>query len=177
MRASMPSRFGHDDELGVRQAALRGAAAGVVGGTAVLLLSWLIHRGFVSAEDTLDEEWERVIRKVARRGHIELSARQLRLARMTAQLTYAALVGAAYGVARTRRALPTPLRAMLNSGLVHAASVPVITGLAPKGGRRRKGQPKRKRSKAAAKGLSLPVGSAALYGLTTSAAFTAFQRV
>lgn len=171
MRARMPNSFRRSDELDVSEAALRGAAAGLVGGATVLLLSWLIRRGVVSSDDTLDDEWERLIRNVARRAHLELSARQLRLARMTAQLTYSALVGAAYGVARSRRTLPGPLRAALNSGLVHAASVPVVSGLTPARG------PKRKRRKASAKGISIPVGSAALYGLTTSAAFSAFQRV
>ena len=171
MRVRMPNGFRRDHQLDVSQAALRGAAAGLIGGGTVLLLSWLVRRGVVASEDTIDDEWERMIRKVARRAGLRLSARQIRVARVTAQLTYSTMVGAIYGVARTRRALPTVVRAALNSGLAHAATLPVIAELSPK-----RGRPRRRRRKPSPKGLSLPVGSAALYGMTTSAAFSALQR-
>lgn len=170
MRVRMPIER-ETDELGLSQAALRGAAAGLIGGAAVLLLSTLVRRGVLATEDTTDDEWARLIRAAARKAGVTLSARQLRVARMTAQLTYSAMVGAAYGVARTRRQLPGPLRAALNSGLVHAASLPVVADLGPK----RRKRPGRKRRTRAARGLAIPVGSAALYGLTTSAAFTALE--
>ncbi|HJU89291.1 MAG TPA: hypothetical protein VJ672_07865 [Gemmatimonadaceae bacterium] len=159
------------NELDVSQAAFRGAAAGLIGGAAVLLLSMLVRRGVLATEDTTDDEWARLIRTAGRKAGLKLSARQVRAARMTAQLTYSAMVGAAYGIARTRRHLPGPLRAALNSGLVHAASLPVVADLRPK-----RRTPARKRRRREPKGLAIPVGSAALYGLTTSAAFTALQR-
>ncbi len=87
-----------------------------------------------------------------------------------AQLTYASLVGAGYGVAITRRSFPKPIRSALSSGLVHAASIPAIAR-AVAGGAPRKQKKRRKR------GLAIPLGSAALYGLTTSAAFRALSKV
>jgi hypothetical protein len=155
------------DDLALTQAALRGAAAGLLGGAAVLALSWLVQRGVVSTDDTVDDEWERLIRNAARTAGISLTASQGRVARVAAQLTYSALLGAIYGVTRTRRAFPVALRAVLNSGLVHAASVPAVAQAMS--GR----MPRRKRRQ---KGLSLPLGTAALYGMTTSAAFSALER-
>jgi hypothetical protein len=135
---------------------------------AVLALSWLVRRGVLATDDTVDEEWERLVRKAARGAGLKLSARQARFARSTAQLTYSVLIGAAYGVARSRRALPGPVRAALNSGLVHAASVPAVAQAAS--AHRPKRRPGRQQ------GIAVPVGSAALYGIATSAAFSALER-
>jgi hypothetical protein len=171
MRTRLLARVRRDDELDVRQAAVRGATAGLAGGGAVLLLSWLARRGVVAVEETPDDEWERLVRNVARRAGVKLTARQLHFARVTAQLTYFTLLGAAYGMARNRGTLPGPLRAALNGGLVHAASLPMVAQATPT--RRR---PRRKQRSAANGRLAIPIGSAALFGLTTSAAFTALER-
>ncbi len=158
-----------ESNLTLGEAALRGAAAGLAGGMAVLALSWLVQRGVLSTDDTVDAQWERLVKKAAQGAGLELSKGQARIARVTAQLTYSVLVGAAYGIARSRRSLPGALRAALNSGLVHAASVPMVAQTV--NGR----QPKR-RGRRGKRGVAVPLGSAALYGLTTSAAFSALER-
>lgn len=162
------ARYGR--RVGVREAALRGAAAGLAGGASVLALSWLVRRGVLFVDDTVDEEWEQLARTVSARAGIDLDRRQARVAGMVAQLTYASLVGASYGVAITRRSFPKPIRTALSSGLVHAASIPAIVRAAS-GSRPRKQRKRRRR------GLAIPLGSAALYGLTTSAAFRALSSV
>jgi hypothetical protein len=128
-----------------------------------------VHRGVLFTDDTVDDEWERLVRHAAKRAGLELDRRQTRVARIIAQLTYASLVGAGYGVAFTRRAFPRPIRSALNSGLVHAASIPAIARAAA-------GRTPRTRRKSRKRGLTVPLGSAALYGLATSAAFRALSR-
>lgn len=161
---------GNGRRFGTGDAALRGAVAGLAGGVSILALSWLVHRGVLFTDDTVDEEWERLIKHAAKRAGLALDRRQARVARVIAQLTYASLIGAGYGVAFTRRSFPQPLRSALNSALVHAASIPAIA-------RASAGREPKKRSRRKRRGLTIPLGSAALYGLTTSAAFRALMKV
>lgn len=123
-------------DLSVLEAALRGAASGLVGGAALLLAARLEHAGILTNFEGRGPRWGKRIRAAGRKTGLRLSSREVTLAEIGGYLAYSAFLGALFGVARRRLPLTTAARALLESGFVYAASVP-IRGAVPQGGRKR----------------------------------------
>jgi hypothetical protein len=123
--------------LTVLEAAMRGAASGLIGGAALLVASELEKRGLITPRESRGPRWDHRIRGVARKGGMRLSRRGVTAAEVGGYLAYSALLGALFGVARSRLPLTGAARSFLESGFVYAASVP-ISGAVPHPGRKRK---------------------------------------
>jgi hypothetical protein len=121
----------------VLEAALRGAASGLVGGAALLVAAKLEEQGILAHRGARGPRWNQRLRGVTRKSGVRLSERAVTVAEIGGYLAYSALLGALFGIARRRLPLTTAARSLLESGFVYAASVP-ITGAVPQTGRKRK---------------------------------------
>jgi hypothetical protein len=147
-------------------AAMCGAAAGLIGGLALTALDRLVVPRLTDAGHG-ERDWdERVADGLARLG-IRLSARERATAGIAAALTYAALLGAGYGLARRRwQSSPATVK-LLDAVLVYAASL-----ISPEPRRRRRNA-RRRSTRPAATRTVRPVS---VFGTTTAAAYKALSR-
>ena len=152
--------------MSVGEAALKGALAGVAGGAAMMLARPLEAKGLLPASERSGPEWERIVRSEARRRRIHLTELQITLLGSAVHLSYSALIGAAYGVVRSRTRVPDAAQGLVTSALVYAANFPAV-GLVPRRGIAP--PPKKQRPR---KALT-PVATHAVFGVTTAAAFRA----
>ena len=111
-----------DDSMG--SALAKGALAGLVAGASVLVARRLQNRGILEPEKYRMDRWERTIRRAARDMGFHLTRRGTDVAAATTYLGYAAALGALFGIARVRLPLSVSAKAMLESSLVFAASLP-----------------------------------------------------
>src|SRR5918912_3366957 len=99
-------------EIGLAEAALRGAVAGLVGGLAALAADALAERRVLTARGSTRQGWSRLARRVARRTGSSLGERQQVAAGIAAHLFYSASLGALYGVLQYRFELPDEAQAL-----------------------------------------------------------------
>jgi hypothetical protein len=159
-----------DDEVSLGRAAGAGAVAGLAGGLAMMLARKLEAKGLLGRDDSGDPEWDRFVRAEARRRNIRLSQARVRRIATAVHLAYSAALGAAYGVVRSRAALPAAMQGTLMSALVYFATFP-SWGLMPRRGAAR--PPTRQRARKAL----IPIGTHAVFGATTAAAFKALSGI
>src|SRR5687767_722557 len=158
-------------EVSMGEAALKGALAGAVAGAAVLIGRRLQHSGILEPTEFRDDRWERYVRRAARRMGFDLSPRASDIASITTYLAYSAAVGAAFGVARVRLPLSVSATALLESGLVFAASLPLTGVIAEKDSRVRK-----RRKKRSLRRPEIPLAAGTIFGTAASSLFDAVAR-
>ena len=158
---------GKTQDLSVLEAAVRGAASGLIGGAAVLIAKKLEDEGILAPRDSRGPRWDKRIRAAARGRGISLSHRGVTLTALGGYLAYSALLGAIYGVARSRLPLTAPAESLLESGFIYAASVP-ISGATPQR------KPRRKPSRRSLRRPRLPVDPNDAFGLAAVRAFDRF---
>src|SRR5918911_4525964 len=88
--------------LGLGEAALHGAVAGLIGGAVVMAARRLDERRVLSGGGAADIDWGQRISRAARQRGVRLSARQRAAAGVGAHLAYSALLGALLGVVGSR---------------------------------------------------------------------------
>jgi hypothetical protein len=153
-------------EVSPGAAAACGAAAGLIGGLALIALDRLVAPRF---GDTVHRErrWDERVGEALGRVGVRLSRRERTTAGIATGLAYAALLGAGYGLARQRwRSSPATL-GLLDAALVYAASV-----ISPEPRRRRRGARRRSTRLAAMRAVS----SVSVFGTTTAVAYRALSR-
>lgn len=123
-------------QLTVGEAALKGALAGALGGAAMLAAEALASRRLLSRDGSAPDEWGRVAAAVGRRTGTRVRGRPRAAAGVGLHLAYSALVGALYGIARTRGDLSGPAQSLLRSGLEYAG-FRAERGFIPRRGRAR----------------------------------------
>lgn len=158
-------------EVPIGEAVLKGALAGAVAGTAVLVARRLQHGGILEPPEHRDDRWERFVRRTARRMGLDLSARATSAAGALTYIGYSAAIGAAFGVARVRLPLSVSASALLESGLVFAASLP-LSGLVAEKEKRLK----RRRRKRSLRRPELPLPPGTVFGTAASSLFDAVAR-
>ena len=156
---------GRTRRLSVGEAALRGAAAGLIGGAVIMAARRLDERRLLTGGAAADIDWERKISRTARTRGIRLSKRQRAVAGVGAHLAYSALLGAVLGVVGSRS---TRLADVALGVLTYAESVPRL-GLLPEPPTTRAGRPRRRQG-------VIPLRTDQLYGLATRAALRALTR-
>src|SRR2546423_15102460 len=107
-------------EPGFLQAALRGAAAGVVGGVAVTLAERELINRVNGARHRAG--WDDAVRHQLQRAGIHVGGRGAIAAGVISQLVYSGALGAAYAVLSETATESRAGRALLDGALVYAAS-------------------------------------------------------
>jgi hypothetical protein len=154
--------------MGLGRAAGTGAVAGLAGGLAMMVARKLEAKGLLGHDDSGEPEWDRLVRAEARRRNVRLSQARVSRIATAVHLAYSAALGAAYGVVRSRARLPAAMQGTLMSALVYFATFP-SWGLMPRRGAAR--PPARQRVRKAL----IPIGTHAVFGATTAAAFKALS--
>ena len=157
-----------EKQLSVGEAALRGALAGALGGAAMLAAEALASRRLISREGSAPDEWGRVAAAVGRRAGARVRGRSKTAASIGLHLAYSALVGAVYGVARSRGELSVPAQSLLKSGLLYAG-FRAERGFLPRRGRARL------RSHGAKQGI-LPLDAQDIFAMATSQVYRALAK-
>ncbi|HJU64961.1 MAG TPA: hypothetical protein VJ596_04755 [Gemmatimonadaceae bacterium] len=155
-------------DMSLRKAASAGALAGLAGGLAMMVARKLEAKGLLGRDDSGEPEWDRFVRAEARRRNIRLSQARVTRIATALHLLYSAALGSTYGVVRSRSRLPSAVQGMVMSGLVYLAMFP-SWGLMPRRGAAR--PPARQRARKAL----IPIGTHAVFGATTAAAFKALS--
>ena len=160
--------------LGLGEAALRGALAGLAGGAVLMLARRVEEMSFhrkriLRPGAAADPEWSELTARAGRRLGTRLSRRQRAAMGVGAHLAYTALLGALFGVLQARAdRMPGNLPEILEEVLMFAANAP------------RHRMRFRSRRAAAANGQrksALPVEGGNLFGTATAAAFRALLKV
>jgi hypothetical protein len=150
-------------EISPAGAAARGAAAGLIGGLALTALDRVVAPRFGSAQR--EREWDESVADTLARIGVRVTGRDRTMAGVATGLVYAAILGAAYGLARQRwRTSPATL-GLLDAALVYGASLVSREPRRVPRGRRR---PSTRAMRA--------VSSLSVFGTATAAAYKAFSR-
>ena len=157
-----------EKQLTVGEAALRGAIAGALGGAAMLAAEALATRRVVSRDGVAPDEWGRVATAIGRRAGTRLTGRPKVAASVGLHIAYSALVGAVYGVARSRGELSGPAQSLLRSGLLYAG-FRAERGFMPRRGRARFAR------RGAKQGI-LPLDAQDLFAMATTQAYKMMTR-
>ena len=144
-------------------AAARGAAAGFVGGLALTALDRIVAPRM--GGPLRERQWDDNVASVLAQMGLRLSDREKTSAGIATGLLYAALLGAAYGLARQRWQRSPATIGLLDAALVYGASL--VSREPRKPPRRVKG-----RSARAVRAVS----SISVFGTATAAAYKALSR-
>ena len=156
---------GRKRQLTIGEAALRGAAAGLIGGAVVMAARRLDEKRLLTGGAAADIDWQRTISRTARQRGLRLSTRQRTVAGVGAHLAYSALLGAVLGVVGSRS---TRLADVALEVLSYAEAVPRL-GFAPEPPVARRGLRRARRG-------VIPLRTDRLYGLATRAALRALTK-
>jgi hypothetical protein len=151
---------------GLGEALVKGALAGLLGGTAMLVAEKLAERRVLSRAGSAHRQWERLAAAVAGGRVRSLSGRRRAFAGVGMQMAYSALLGALYGVTQGRASLSLPLQRFLQDGLMYAAF------LSSRGFERKRPVRRRLARPGATRGL-LPVTTDAVFAAATAYSFKA----
>jgi hypothetical protein len=152
-------------EMSPALAAARGAAAGLIGGLALIAVDrFVVPR--LGGGSHRERDWDEGVAHTLGRVGVRVRGRQRAVVGVATGLAYAALLGAGYGLARQRLRRTPAARGLLDAGLVFGASL--ISPEPPPRSRGVRGASKRPRLR--------PVSSAAIFGTTTAAAYKALSR-
>ena len=154
-------------ELSVPEAALRGAAAGLMGGLAVLAADALAERRVLTSNGSMRAGWSRLARRAARRTGASLGERQQTIAGVAAHLLYSASLGALYGIVQSRLELSSELEAVVDAALLYVGALPA---------RAQRRGPAGRRAPRLRKGI-VPLHAHSVFPRAMSSAFRALARV
>lgn len=154
-------------QMTLSSAALKGVLAGLAGALAVTTANVIEQKLFLPRWEPLEIEPMEVVKTEARKKGVELSNPEIIAAGFGAHTLYSALWGAIYGVVQSRLRLPRLLHGLVYGELIWAANYP-RWGVLPRRGIL---PPASERSAAKA---WIPVGTHAVFGLVTAAAFEVF---
>src|SRR5688572_6352083 len=144
-------------------AAARGAAAGLIGGLALTALDRVIAPRFGGGQR--EREWDEGVADTLAHVGVRVAGRERAMAGVATGLVYAAILGAAYGLARQRwRTSPATL-GLLDAALVYGAS---LVSREPRRVTRGRRRPATRAMRA--------VGSVSVFGTATAAAYKALSR-
>ena len=117
--------------MGAPEAALWGAVSGVLAGAAMLVVERVGETTDLARGTTAGKRW------ASRLSSGRRSRRDIALGWAT-HITYSALLGAVYGVVKSRGELSRPAQTLLSSALAYAAWLPNRTPVPKRGPRLRK---------------------------------------
>lgn len=123
-RKDGPAARGRRRSSGVPKSALKGAAAGLVGGMAMMMAMKLEQRALLPEEQRTDPPPKRLVEALAREQAVPVTATQARAVGRGVHMGYSALWGALFGVVQDRVHPPEILHGLLLGGLVYAANFP-----------------------------------------------------
>jgi hypothetical protein len=147
-------------------AAACGAAAGLIGGLALIALDRLVAPRLGDSVQR-ERKWDDGVGDALGRVGVHLSGRERATAGIATGLAYAAVLGAGYGVARQRwHASPAAL-GLLDAALVYAGSL-----ISPEPRRR----PRDARRRSTRLRAMRAVSSVSVFGTATAAAYRALSR-
>ncbi|HET7321216.1 MAG TPA: hypothetical protein VFI96_01895 [Longimicrobiaceae bacterium] len=152
----------HDRSLAT--AALKGAAAGVLGGMAMMAAMMMEEKALLPEGSNAKPPPMKVVAKGADVAGVQLSDSELKAAGMTAHLGYSALWGALLGVSREELPLSPGLQGLLLAAVAYGVDFPSF-GLLPQLGIERPPSQQSMEKAAIAPPAHL------LFGLTTAAAY------
>jgi len=155
-------------DVGIGEAALKGAIAGAVGGLALIAAEELAERKVLSRSGRARDEWGAIAAKVGDRAGVRIRGRSRTAAGVGMHVLVSAALGAAYGVAMSQGRMKTPLKGLVEAGLVYGAYLAERPGPLTRANRGR-------RLRAMRKG-TLPVSAHDLFGAATSQVFKALIR-
>jgi hypothetical protein len=147
-------------------AAACGAAAGLIGGLALTALDRVVAPRLGEAGER-ERRWDEAVGDVLSRLGLHLNPRNRAIAGIAAGLTYAALLGAGYGLARRRWKTSSATLGLLDAALVYAASA-----VSPEPRRKPRSTRRRSARSTAIHALS----SVSVFGTATAAAYNALSR-
>lgn len=153
------------------EAARAGALSGLIGGVAMLAARRLQEEGLLRRGETAEMGWDQLLEAESRRHHLRLTKRELWLAGVGVHIAYSMLVGAMYGVARSRRRIPAGAKGSLSSALAYAAHAPSRILRPPKRRQARSTQRKNQVKKEL-----IPIGTQMIFGVTTGLVFKLLSR-
>lgn len=119
------------NEPTVTEAAIKGAIAGVIGGSALMLMEQLEHAMLLPRGDTTGTMGQEAVESVTKSHGVELSKRQSQIVGAAGQLVYCALLGAISGIAKRKSTRPAVVEGLATAGLAYAGSMSP-GGLLPK---------------------------------------------
>ncbi len=164
----MPS---HHSNTSVAELALRGAAAGLVGGLAMVAAERLVLPRLPDRRAPRILPWEARVGRTARRMGVRLPPSRRAAVAISTQLAAAALLGAGYYVARERMEPSRAGRQLLEAGLTFGISL-----LAPELPRKPERRGRGLRVERARRRLLAPITPPAVFGRTATLALRALAR-
>lgn len=152
--------------VGVGEAALKGAVAGMVGGAAMMMAMKVEQKALLPEGRTMEPPPKKLVETLAGKADVGLEDGQARMAGMGVHMGYSAMWGALFGIVQNRVHPPSAMHGLLLAGLVYAANFPSF-GLLPRLGvlPPPSQQPLRE--------AAIPAGAHVVYGLATAAVFEA----
>lgn len=157
-------------EMGLLEAAGRGAVAGLVGSVAMTLLDRTVMER-LGGRDQRVREWDRQVARGARRAGVRLAPRQRTAVGIATTLAYGAAIGAVYGMARSRTHDIEAAAGLLDTGLVYAATL--VAGAPATRTKQGRGRPPQAMG---LRGAAQRVSAPAVFGRATTAAFRMLTR-
>jgi hypothetical protein len=150
-------------------AAARGAAAGLVGGIALVALDRVVVPRLTGGTGGAhrEREWDEAVADTLSRVGLRLDSRGRAAAGIATGLAYAALLGAGYGLARHRLRGSPAARGLIDAALVYGASL-----ISREPERVTRAARRVSKRNAALRGMS----SVSLFGQATTAAYRALSR-
>lgn len=139
----------------------------------MLVARRLQEQGLLPAGEHADAGFDQLIEAEFKRRRLRLSASQRRLIGIGGHLTYSALLGVIYGVARTRPHVPTAAKNALASGLALAAEAPSRLLTPP---RNRRKSASRKKQVQRLEQTVIPIGAQMVFGIATTLVFKLLAR-
>jgi hypothetical protein len=156
-------------QVGVGEAALKGAIAGAVGGLAMIAAEELAERRVLSRTGRARDEWSTIAADLGERAGLRLRGRTRTAAGVGLHVVISAALGAAYGVAMSQGRLKTPLKGLVESALVYGAYLAERPGPLTHGNKGRRLRVQRKGR--------LPYSAHDLFGAATSQVFNRLLKV
>lgn len=133
-----------------------------------MLAARAVEEGALFGRPSPQPEWEEAVRERAAEQGRPLTSSETRAAATAAHLTYAAAIGAVYGLIRSRVSLSTGAEGALLSTLSYVIDFPRWSVVV----RRRERSPLEQTLRR----VLLPAGAQGVYGYTTAAVFRALAR-
>lgn len=156
-------------EIGIGEAAVKGAIAGAVGGLALIAAEELAERSWLSRSGRARDEWGTLATSVGARAGVRLRGRSRSAAGVAMHVLVSAALGAGYGVAMSQGRMRTPLQGLVEAALVYGAYLAERPGPLTGGGTRGR------RLRASRTGR-IPIGTHDLFGAATARVFRALLR-
>lgn len=116
-----PARHRGARNPGIAESAVKGAAAGLIGGMAMMMAMKMEQKALLPEQERMDPPPKRLAETVAEMQGVQISETHAMAAGMSVHMGYSALWGAIYGVVQDRLHPPDLLHGLALGGLVYAA--------------------------------------------------------